>query len=244
MRAKSIFLLAIVLMLGNVTSCSKKNDSVKAKPGGEDQSGQSTAQTIQQHETGWLQIKNADLQGHEVRKADTGEKVDRISSVRSTAELPAGIYDVTIGKSVWKGVEVKAKETTVLEPGVLVVQHASLSGHDIAEAETGIVQGNVSALNNNITLFPGKYNVMFGKLTWPAEVEAGKTTTVNPGTIEVVHAHYMGHKIFDKAGEVVGEVSHTTSSIPLPPGEYAIEIGGERISFTLKEGQAVKFENK
>jgi hypothetical protein len=179
-----------------------------------------------------------------VRRADTGEKVDRISSVRSTAELPAGIYDVTIGKSVLKGVEVKAKETTVLEPGVLIVEHASLSGHDILETGTGIVQGNVSSLYNHITLFPGKYAVTFGKLTWPVEVEAGKTTTVNPGTIEVVRAHYMGHKIFDKAGEVVGEVSHTTNWIPLPPGEYAIEIAGERISFTLKEGQAVKFKNK
>lgn len=235
----------ILLMLA-VTSCSKKNGSGSSPSESTSSRASETtaAKRSGEAEKGWLEIKNADLHGHEVRKSETGEKVEQITSLRSAVELPAGIYDLTFGKAVWKNVEVKAKETTVLAPGALVVNHAALGGHDVVEVENSVVHGKVSTLNNNITLIPGKYAVMFGKLAWPVEIKSGETTTLDPGTVEVVRAHYLGHKIYDKTGTVVGEVSNIMSSIPLPPGEYVIEIGGKKISFALKEGEDQKFEDK
>jgi len=59
--------------------------------------------------------ERADLGGHDVINAETGEKVGLISSVTSTIVLPAGIYHVTVGSAKWKSVEIKAGETTVLK---------------------------------------------------------------------------------------------------------------------------------
>jgi hypothetical protein len=204
----------------------------------------SAVTTVEEKGKGWLEVKRADLHGHKVTKADTSEEVGVISSLQSTIELPAGLYNVAFGSSVWKSVEIKAKKTTILEPGQLEVKHASLHGHEVMEAETGVVHGSVSALKDTITLIPGQYVVMFGKIPWPVEIKGGGTTILNPGTVEVKWAHYLGHKIYNKAGEVVGEVSNIMSSIPLPPGDYVIEIGKQKIPFSLKEGENLVFERK
>lgn len=192
---------------------------------------------------GWLEVKGADLHGHTVTRADTGEKVETISTTRSIVKLPAGIYNVTIGKAVWKSVEVKEGETTTLNPGILKVENAALSGHKIIERETGIEHDSVSSLKETVPLMPGEYDVMFGKIPWQVNISHGKTAVLRPGTVTVERAHYMGHKIRDKKGNVVAEVSNIKSTTPLPPGEYTIEIGKKKIPFSLKEGEHLKFES-
>lgn len=194
---------------------------------------------------GWLQVEGADLMGHIVIDAETGEKIGKtISRTHEIIEVPAGIYNVTVGKAVWKSIEVKAGEKTVLEPGWLTVHNASLRGHKVVESETGIEHGNVSSLKGNITLMPGEYDVMFGEMAWPVKIEKKKTVNLKPGTVKVIHAHYMGHKIYDSNGRVVGSVSNTTNWMPLPPGNYTIEIDKKKIPFSLKEGEHLKFERK
>lgn len=205
-----------------------------------------TAKTIviEKKGPGWLEVKGADLHGHVVTKADTGEQVATLSHTHSTVQLPAGIYNVTIGKAVWKSVEVKAGETTVLQPGFLKVGNAMLQGHKIIDIETGIEHGSVSSLVSSMALMPGEYDVMFGKIPWPVIIKSGVTTTLHPGTVTVEYAHYMGHKIYNKKGEVIGDVSNIRSTISLPPGDYTIEIGKKKISFSLKEGEQLTFQNK
>jgi hypothetical protein len=191
---------------------------------------------------GWLEIQGADLMGHTVTKADTGEKVGVISSVHSTIKLPTGIYNVSIGKAVWKSVEVQEGETIVLKPGILRVEGASLSGHKVVERETGLEHGSVSSLKNSIALMPGEYDVMFHKIPWPVVISAGQTTILKPGTVKIEHASYKGHKIRDRHGNVVAEVSNIMDWAPLPPGDYTIEINGKKIPFSLKEGEHLKFQ--
>ncbi len=205
-----------------------------------------TARTIvtEKKGPGWLELKGADLHGHIVIKADTGEQVATLSHTHSTVQLPSGIYNVTIGKAIWKSVEVKVGETTVLQPGFLKVENAMLQGHNIIDIETGIEHGSVSTLAGSMALMPGEYDVMFGKIPWPVTITAGKTTILHPGVVTVEHAHYMGHKIYNKKGEVVGDVSNIRSTISLPPGDYTIEIGKKKIPFSLKEGEHLKFQNK
>lgn len=200
--------------------------------------------TIEKKGPGWLKVQGADLMGHTVTRADTGEKVATLGHTQSTVKLPAGIYNVTIGKAVWKSVEVKAGETTVLQPGFLKVENAMLQGHKIIDIETGIEHGSVSSLASSMALMPGEYDVMFGKIPWPVIIKSGVTTTLHPGTVTVEHAHYMGHKIQNKKGEVVGDVSNIRDTISLPPGNYTIEIGKKKIPFSLKEGEHLKFQNK
>jgi len=253
MKRKSLFIVVLFLAAFQVisgTTCRKKQDpgSALAQAGGEeavnalDETG--TEAEIEPAPKGRIEIKGADFAGHEVRNAATGEKAGVINSQKSTAELPPGVYEVVFGRMVWKNVEVKEDVTTILVPGGISVKQAALQGHDVVEVGTGTVQGSVSSLKNTLTLIPGKYAVMFGKLSWPVEVQPGVTVTLNPGTVEVVNADVAGHKIFDKTGDVVGEVSSIQSSIPLPPGDYEIDIDGSRVPFTLREGDSRKFERQ
>lgn len=193
---------------------------------------------------GWLRVEGADQRGHVVTDAETGQEVGRLSNVRSTIELPAGIYNITVGSATWKSVEVKAGETTVLRPGWLDIRHASFRGHQVLDAETGEEHAELSNLASTAALMPGSYLVMFGELPWPVTIEAGKTTSLNPGVVSVKRASYLGHIIRTKGGKEVGAVSNTASSMPLPPGEYTIEIQGKVIPFSLAEGQEVAFELK
>lgn len=193
---------------------------------------------------GWLEVKGADLSGHTVTKAESGEEVGKLGHTKSSMKLPAGIYNVTIGRSVWKSVEVKAREKTVLTPGILHVENASLSGHKVIERETGIEHGSVSSLKGSVALMPGEYDVMFGRIPWPVIISPGSTTVLKPGTVEVEHASYKGHKIYSSKGDVVAEVSNIMDWTPLPPGDYSIDLNGKKISFSLKEGKDLKFQSK
>jgi hypothetical protein len=193
---------------------------------------------------GALEVQGADLAGHTVTNAQTGEKVASLSNIQSSVKLPAGLYNVTIGKAVWKSVEVLANRTTTLKPGFVKVEHASLNGHKILEAETGLEHGVVSSLQNNTALMPGEYVVLFGKIPWPVIISAGRTITLRPGLVDVPGAGIQGLKIRTAAGEIAGEVSQSKSTEPLPPGAYFLEVGGKKIPFTLKEGETFKLEKK
>ena len=199
---------------------------------------------IEEEGTGWLEVKGADLRGHDVHDAESGEIVKTISSVNSIVDLPAGIYNITIGPAMWKSIEVKNGETTVLDPGHLTVESASFRGHAILEAETGEEHGNVSSLAQTIALMPGEYLVTFGKLHWPIKLEAGQSLILKPGVISVDGASYRGHTIWTADGREVGYVSNTAASMTLPPGEYTVDVGGKAVPFTLKEGEHVTIENK
>jgi hypothetical protein len=201
-------------------------------------------QVVEEKGDGWIRIKGADLSGHVVIDAANGKEVARAGHTQDTVKVPAGIYNVTVGQAVWKSIEVKSGKTTILEPGLLTIRHAALSGHDVVEGETGVVHGKISSLDSTIALIPGSYNVMFGRIAWPVEIRAGKTTALLPGTVQVKRAGYQGHAITDKTGAVAGEVSNIQNWIPLPPGDYVIEIGTRKIPFTLKEGDELVFENK
>jgi hypothetical protein len=204
-----------------------------------------TSRTVKVEKTGpgRLEVKGADLAGHQITRADTGEKVGTLGHTQASMELPAGIYNVTVGKAVWKSVEVKAGEKTTLTPGFLAVEHAWIRGHEVVDAETGAVQGQVSTTHNRLAVMPGDYEIRFGKAVWPVRIKAGEKTTLRPGRIQVVGADYRGHKIRNQKGEELGSVSNTQNWMPLPPGEYIIELKGKAVPFTLKEGEELKFQS-
>ena len=243
MRSKLLYALVAAALVFGTAACSKKepakDDFGTLSEGTEDAQAEAAAEDAPR---GWLEVKGAGLGGQEVRKAGTSEKVELLSATRSVVPLPPGTYDVVFGKSLWKGVVIVEGQTTALQPGWISVTHASLEGHEVVDETSGIVQGAVSALKDTIALIPGRYVVMFGKLPWPVEVRAGETLTLRPGIVEVPYADASGYRIYDRSGAVVGEVSNIRSSIPLPPGEYELELGGTRIPFSLREGDTRRFE--
>jgi Ca-activated chloride channel homolog len=192
---------------------------------------------------GKLKIEGADLQGHEVIDVASGQAMGKISTVQTILELPAGLYNVTFGKRLWKSVEVEAGETTILRPGVLQVQHAGIKSHEIRDSETDEVMGSVSSVKNTITLIPGVYDVGFGDIVWPlVKVDGGIKTVLNPGTIQVKGASGKGHIVRTANGEKVGVVSATASVMPLPPGAYTVEVDDRLTPFEITEGKQVVIE--
>ncbi len=201
--------------------------------------------TTEKQGMGWLEIAKPSLRGHKIIDAKTGKVLEKeISATQSKIELPAGIYNVVFGKSVWKSVVVKAGETKTLIPGWLIIRHASYKGHPVLDPETGEEVAKINATNGKITILPGKYDVLFGKATWQVTVKKGEETELNPGIVRVKHADIRGHKIFDHSGRVVATVSATGSSFPLPPGNYSIQIRNKKINFSLKEGENKIFVNE
>jgi von Willebrand factor type A domain len=194
---------------------------------------------------GFLEVQKADLLGHTVTDAVSGKEVASISAVNGRVNLPAGIYNVTFGAHVWKSVEVKAGKTTVLQPGVIGVDHASISGHTVRDSETGEEEGQVSSIKSRLTVLPGIYDVSFGSLVWPnVRVNAGADTILKPGVLKVSGASFGGHTVRTADGKEAGSVSSLGASIPLPPGSYTVEIKGKQLPFTLVEGQEAVLENK
>ena len=191
---------------------------------------------------GWLEVKGADLSGHQIIKADTGEMVGSLGHTQSSMKLPSGIYNVTVGQAVWKSVEVKAGEKTVLAPGFLKVVHPTTQGNQVVDPETGAVHGTVGTIKDQTALMPGDYEVYFGKLVWPIKIKAGETLVLKPGTVQVKGASIQGHTIRDKKGTVVGSVSSIQDWIPLPPGDYSVDWKGKAVPFSLKEGEELKFQ--
>lgn len=193
---------------------------------------------------GILSMEGADLPGHAVINAETGEKLGVLSRAQSGLKLPAGIYNVAVGKMFWKSIEVPPGAMTVLKPAILRIEHANIRGHKVVESETGEEFDTVTQTRENIPLIPGDYDVYFGNAVWPVVAMPGAKITLNPGLVTVKGASSPGHRIRTLRGDPVDSVSHTMPTIPLPPGEYTIEIEGRMKPFTVKEGDNLLFQKK
>jgi Mg-chelatase subunit ChlD len=205
-----------------------------------------TSITISKPKPGKLQIKNADPgRGHRVTEVETGKEFPNMSSFRSIIEVPAGFYNVTFGPTVWKSIEVKAGETTTLDPGVLEIKNAAGSGHKVLDWETGVEIGNISSFATRLTVLPSTFTVIFGKAEWKnIEVKMGEHKVLNPAVIVVNGASGAGHHVYAEDGTQVANVSSFTHIVPVPPGKYTIDIEGEKIPLDLAEGQRMEINLK
>ena len=203
-----------------------------------------TAVTVQQPKEGTLQIRNADSSGqHKVTEAESGNEVASMSAFKWTIELPAGLYNVTFGPTVWKSVEVKGGETTVLDPGTIEVKNAAAAGHRVLDWETGTEVGKISSFKRRLTVLPSTFTVMFGGAEWPnIEVKAGENKQLNPAVIAVKGAQVKRHKVQTEDGKVVATLSSFTSTLPVPPGKYTIEVGNQKVALELVEGQRMEID--
>ncbi len=246
MRSKLLYAVAVAVLVLGAAGCSKRETPAQGPEAVADGTLEAEAEAAADESAprGWLEVKGAGLEGQEVRKAGTSEKVGVIDATHPVIPIAPGAYDVVFGKNLWKGVVVVEGRTTSLQPGWLSVAHASLEGHEVVDEATGAVQGVLSSVRDTVALVPGRYVVMFGRLPWPVEVRSGETLTLRPGIVEVPYADASGDRIYDRSGNAVGEVNSVRSSIPLPPGEYEIELEGTRVPFSLGEGETRRFEKE
>jgi hypothetical protein len=199
--------------------------------------------TIATPKPGKLQIKNAD--SHKVTEAETGKEVASMSMSRWSVDLPAGLYNVTFGPTVWRSVEVKAGETTVLDPATIEVLNAAAAGHTVLDWETGVEFGKISPFKRRLTVLPSTFTVTFGGTEWrQIEVKAGENKVLNPAVIVVKGASGRGHKVHTENGTLVATISSLVSVLPVPPGKYTFEAGDKKVPLDLAEGQRMEIDLK
>jgi hypothetical protein len=94
-----------------------------------------------------LVIKNTTAGVSHAVMAEDDRQVADINGAVGRAELPPGIYSVHFVNGIWRGVQVKAGETTTLELGILKIEEGQndITGYTLLEPETEqvIVKGKV-----------------------------------------------------------------------------------------------------
>ena len=154
-----------------------------------------TAITITKPKPGKLQIKNPDFRGHNVTDAESGKAFGTFHNM-TFMDLPAGIYNVAFGPTVWRSVEIRPGETTTLDPGVLEVTNGSPVGHKVLDWETGVEVGTVSGFVPRLSVLPSTFTVMFGNARWDnIEIKAGEHKVLNPAVIVVNGASGAGYQV-------------------------------------------------
>ncbi len=167
-----------------------------------------------------------------------GKEVGALNQVQSEARLEPGIYSVSMGKQVWKGVEIRPRETTELKPGYLEIAPLGDPFVDVLEPETEERIQQMFWLEQKKMLLPGHYEVKFGKLSWPdpVDLKPGETTRLQTGRLNIkskIGAMYI--MVRDPEGQEILETS--SFRIALPPGSYVLEIDSRKFFKSLTDEQ-------
>jgi hypothetical protein len=177
------------------------------------------------------------LTSHAVLNAETGQQVAKLDSSTREISLPAGIYEVKFGPASWKGIEVHAGETTTIEPGVLQLSPNYAAA--VVDSETGEQHGSFDNVSSSVALMPGLYDLRFASTEWRfIKVDGGKTTKLSP--VQVILARDLQWKqarVTTQDGKEVARFDAVTSKVGLPPGDYVVEIDGNKFPFPATEGE-------
>ena len=175
---------------------------------------------------------------HIVTRAEDGQQVADINGAVGREDVPPGLYNVRFPNGIWRGVEVKAGETTELEVGLLKIEGGpgDIWGYVITDPETDEVvtrRGIISSL----PLMPGRFNITLGEIGWPnVEIVAGRTTTLNPARIAIAGNTTAQYRVTTADGRDAGKVSKLFR-LPLPAGSYVVDVEGQKMKVDLTEGQ-------
>jgi hypothetical protein len=185
------------------------------------------------------------LTSHAVLNAETGKKVGTLDSATKELTLPAGIYEVKFGPASWKGIEVRPGETTTIEPGVLTIQIPAPKMEvraAVVDSETGEKHGSFDAVSRSVTLMPGVYDLRFWKSQWRyIKVDGGKTTTLRPAAVILAPGlKWKAARVTTQDGTVAFRFDAVDWRAALPPGNYIVEVDGNKIPFPATEGEVLE----
>ena len=182
------------------------------------------------------------LASHAVLNAETGEKVGQFNSSHREIALPAGIYEVKFGPASWKGIEVRPGETTTIDPGILKIEVANPSVHvnaSVVDSETGEKHGGFTPMSSSVTLMPGVYDLRIAKTEWRfIKVDGGKTTTLRLAAVILAEGlKFKKARVTTQDGKEVADFHAMRTRAALPPGDYIVEVDGNKLPFPATEGE-------
>jgi len=184
---------------------------------------------------------------HDIINSETGQKVSYFDRVRTQVDLPAGIYEVKFGPASWKGIEVRSGETTTIAPAELRVQAGNPSVHvnaRVVDSETGERHGTFDPVTSRVTLMPGVYDLQFRTAVWRfVKVDGGKITTLRPAAVILAEGlKWKAARITTQDGTEVFRFDAVTSRAALPPGDYIVDVDGNKIPFPATEGEVLEIK--
>ena len=177
------------------------------------------------------------LTSHAVLNAETGQQVANLDSATREISLPAGIYEVKFGPASWKGIEIRAGETTTIEPGVLQLSPNYAAA--VVDSETGEQHGSFDNVSSSVALMPGLYDLRFANIEWRfIKVDGGKTIKLSPAQVILARdLQWKTARVTTQDGKEVARFDAVTSKVGLPPGDYVVEIDGNKFPFPATEGE-------
>jgi len=183
---------------------------------------------------------------HDIINSETGQKVGVFDRVQNQVELPAGIYEVKFGPGSWKGIEVRSGETTTIQPGELEVEASVFVNADVVDSETGEKHGTFDNVSTRVTLMPGVYDLRFRKAVWRfVKVDGGKTTTIRPAAVILApDLNWKSARVTTPDGTEVFAFDAVTSKAALPPGDYIVEVDGNKFPFPATEGEVFEVKSQ
>ena len=184
------------------------------------------------------------LASHVVQNAETGQKVGTLDSSHRELTLPAGVYEVRFGPAAWKGIEVRAGETTTIDPGVLKIEASVPVAAAVVDSETGDRHGSFDNVSTSVTLMPGIYDLRFAKTEWRyVKVDGGTTTTLRPVVVVLASdLEWKAARVRTTDGKEVVRFDAVTRTAALPPGDYIVEVDGRKHSFPAAEGDVLEIK--
>ena len=181
-------------------------------------------------EAGWLH-------SHPVVDSQTGKVVATLDSMKKEIPLPAGTYEVGFGAASWKGIEVRAGETTTISPAMLKVSRNVSAA--LVDTETGETHAKLDRVSATAVVIPGIYDLVFGGgMRWPyIKLDGGKTVTLDPVEIRLAaDSKWNSARILHEDRQVAA-FDRMTWSYRLPPGEYTVEVDGKRHRKAVAAGE-------
>lgn len=180
------------------------------------------------------------LTSHPIFNAETGVQVGKFDSSSREITLPAGVYEVKFGAGSWKGIEVRPGETTTIDPGALKLMPTT--GATIVDSETHEKHGSLDRMSSSVTLMPGVYDVRLGKTEWRyVKVDGGKTMTLKPVQVNLDRGlKWQKARVTTQDGKEVFRFDAVTWHAVLAPGDYIVEVDGNKIPFAATEGEVLE----
>ena len=99
-------------------------------------------------------------------------------------------------------------------------------------------------MSTSVTVMPGVYDVLFAKTQWRfIKIDGGKTLTVRPAAVILADGVKRGAaRVTTQDGEEVARFDAVTSRVALPPGDYIVEVDGNKLPFPAAEGDVFEVQ--
>ncbi len=112
----------------------------------------------------------------------------------------------------------------------------------VVDSETGETHGTITPVSTSVTVMPGVYDLRFRKAEWRfVKVDGGRTVTLRAVAVILAPGlKWKSARITTQDGTEVFRFDAVTSRAALPPGDYIVEVDGNKIPFPATEGEVLE----